>query len=255
MHAFNEMSLQISQYLKELEKKESEKLQLNDSIQKIKRLSQLGEFSAKMAHELKNPISILNFCLQDATEAIDSNDVDSARGELSKCLKALERIKITASKLGAKSNYSEKEELSITELFNEIENMYRALVLKENISLKLDNQLSRERVKAPRLELTGAFSNLIDNALEHIRANEMMSRDIGISLSNDSKYLSIKISNAGSEIKNAQMIFNSFHTTKGSELRGLGLIIVKDVVDECKGKVSYCFENNLNIFEVKLPLA
>lgn len=254
MHAFNEMSVKISLYLKELEKKESEKLQLNESIQRIRRLSQLGEFSAKMSHELKNPISILNFCLSDAIDAVNESKTDMAKIELEKCLKALERIKITASKLGAKSNYSKKEEINISELFDEIEKMYRALLLKENIKLNVKNNLSNSVICAPRLELTGALSNLIDNALEHIRLSELTNRLIEISLFNEADELVVTIANGGSEIENPGTIFKAFHSTKDRELRGLGLIIVKDVIDECGGVISYSYKNKLNTFEIRIPL-
>ncbi len=255
MHAFNDMSVQISQYLKELEKKESEKLKLNDSIQKIKQISQLGEFSAKMAHELKNPISILNFCLSDAIESIKSEDYEFAKVELEKCSVALDRIKMTASKLGAKSNYSKKEKVDISLLFNEIEKMYQALLLKENIELHVENLLNHSIILAPRVELTGAISNLIDNALDHIRGHDGISRKIQISLHHENEFIVMEIKNSGSKIENTESIFNHFYTSKESELRGLGLIIVKDVIDECGGEINYYYVNELNTFQAKLPKA
>src|SRR5690606_2067533 len=61
MSAFNDMALELSRYIQRLKDHEQEKIQLTDAIQRLRRANELGEFSAKMAHELKNPISILTF--------------------------------------------------------------------------------------------------------------------------------------------------------------------------------------------------
>ncbi len=255
MLAFNEMSTQISLYLKELEKKESEKLQLNESIQNIRRLSQLGEFSAKMAHELKNPISILNFCLSDALEMIQNGNYTKGEEELLKCQKSLERIKITASKLGAKSHFSKKEKLNFKDLLFEIDKMYRALLLKERITLEFEFEEEEFPVIVPKLELLGAISNLFDNAIEYIRESTEIDSHIFVSLKKHHNNAIFAIKNGGPKIREPEKIFDNFHTTKESQVRGLGLIIVKDVIEECRGDVSYSFEGGLNVFKVSIPLA
>ncbi len=254
MRAFNDMSSQISIYLKEVEKKESEKLQLNESIQKVKRLSQLGEFSAKMAHELKNPISILNFCLNDAFENLKEQNLDQTKIEIENSLNAMERIKFTVGKLGVKSIYSNKERINLVELLEEIDHMYRALLLKERIVLMVSKKSSPLFIFAPRLELTGAIANLIDNAIECIRACMPKDSALYIDLYEESGHAVLKVLNGGPAIENSENIFNAVYSSKKGNIRGLGLIIVKDVVDECNGKITYEYKNEMNTFKIIFPL-
>lgn len=254
MRAFDEMSLELSEHMKNLKKSEIEKAHLLDSIREMRKASELGEFSAKVAHELKNPIAILTFCLSDAIDHLNNNELVKCETEMIKSQKALERLKSTAGKLGSKSNFSNPEKIELTKLVSEIESMYSSLFLSKGIVLDFSLVKDQLYVIGPRLELIGAISNLLDNAVEHLDEKSKLDRKVSLKLSQKLNTGVIEIFNGGDPIKEPDNIFNNFYTTKKGKVRGLGLVIVKDVVESFKGSISYSYQDKQNVFTLRFPL-
>ena len=102
--------------------------------------------------------------------------------------------------------------------------------------------------------LKQVFINLLDNAIKFSPENETVSVEIV-----DSKdVISVSIKNGGKEIpkENQAKIFNKFyqadesHATKGN---GIGLAIVKKIVELHKGHVSVKSKDGETVFTVMLP--
>jgi signal transduction histidine kinase len=255
MVAFNEMSQQITSYINKLKVEETNKLQLTDSLQKFKRLNEMSEFSAKMAHEIKNPISILNFCLSDAVESFESSDFQRSLVEVQKAQKALERLKGLTHRLGAKSVSVATEKLSLGHTVNDLLQMYRSWLGNEKITLTTEFPDRDVYLEAPRLELQSAISNLVDNSIESLRSNSgKFTAQIFVKIIVDKEHIRLIIANPGERIAQPEMIFNNFYTTKNGEQRGLGLAIVKDFVQMMGGELKYEFENGLNSFTMLIPV-
>ncbi|WP_372655206.1 ATP-binding protein [Halobacteriovorax sp.] len=255
MNAFNDMTLELSKYLEKIKDHEQEKMQLTDAIQRMRRVNELGEFSAKMAHELKNPLSILTFCLNDALEANKVGDLKANKVELEKSLQALERLNVISGKLGAKALFTSSEKLDVNIIIKELINMYGSLTSKEGVSIEVLERNSKKFINAPRLELMGAIANLLDNAIEYMKSHESVDRDIKVSIDNDSLNIIIEVASSGEEIDNPNKLFNSFYSSKKSITRGMGLVIVKDVIERVDGEISYRYESGYNRFKIEIPIA
>ena len=96
--------------------------------------------------------------------------------------------------------------------------------------------------------------NLLDNAIK-FSPNDGV---IEVSIRNQSDFLSVDIINSGEGIpmKSIERIFQKFYqadSSHASEGNGIGLAIVKKVVDLHNGTVSVQSENNLTMFTVTLP--
>lgn len=253
MIAFNDMAMEISKHLEKIKKHEQEKMQLTNSIQRMRRISELGEFSAKMAHELKNPLSILNFCLKDALDASIKGDIDRSTNELKKSLQAMERLKVISGRLGAKSSLTEAECINVKQMIDELVSMYDSLISKEDVSISVTASSDDILIDAPKLELMGAMSNLFDNAIEYLKINKTENSDIKVVIREETNIVSIEISNKGKQIDDPDKLFNSFYSDKKSITRGMGLVIVKDIVESAGGSIKYVNEAGANKFIIKLP--
>ncbi len=253
MNAFNEMAMELSKHLEKIKEHEQEKTQLTNSIQKMRRINELGEFSAKMAHELKNPLSILNFCLNDALDASIKGDNTKSTNELKKSLHAMERLKVISGRLGAKSSFTESESINVKQMIDELVSMYDSLISKEDVSINVGANSDDILINAPKLELMGAISNLFDNAIEYLKSNKAGNSDIEVAIRKDANIALIEVSSKGKKIDDPDKLFNSFYSDKKSITRGMGLVIVKDIVESIGGSIKYDNEAGVNKFIIKLP--
>ena len=208
-----------------------------------------------MAHELKNPLSILRFCLSDAEEAVRENDSGRALVELERSQKSLERLLVIASKLGTKNRALPKENLVVEDMILELVNMYKSLLKAENIKIISVKSKSNAdlRINGSRLELMGAISNIIDNAIDFYKDNNGHERLIELITFSKQSHISIIISNYGPEILNGENIFNELHSTKKGLARGMGLVIARDIITSHGGKLEYEYVDNKVQFKITLP--
>lgn len=150
------------------------------------------------------------------------------------------------------------ENLDIQTLLEDIVSAFQDRVSHENFTLDLIVKGSLPNLTADGAALTQAINNLIDNAIKYsgetIKANVYASAEV-----ND---LVIAVEDFGLGIKSEEVdkIFDRFYrggdeltrTVKGS---GLGLTLVKQIVESHKGTVSVKSEPGQgSTFTIKLPL-
>ena len=117
------------------------------------------------------------------------------------------------------------------------------------VHLKVPDSISIEAYESKIYQL---WSNIIKNAIDAMNQKG----NLYIEAKEEKKQIYIKISNDGpmipSEIR--EKIFDKFFTTK-DEVRGtgLGLNIVKQVIDEHRGKISVSSDERLTSFQLILP--
>lgn len=256
MTAFNEMSIKIKDSLERITLQQKEKAELSQKVQEMRHLSELGEASAKMAHELKNPLSILNFCLKDIEELVKRNKESFTYSDIQKdldnSLVALRRLQQTMEFLGPRKKKREKEKVLLKENFTQSLEFYQKRLEKKKIQVSI-RPLGDGQLMAPPLDLMGAFTNLFDNALEYFDQHPNEKREIKVWDKEDNETITLYFATYGEELKERDKVFNSFFTTKDGPLRGLGLGVVRDIVEECNGKTHYFYRDGLNTFALTFP--
>ncbi len=103
-------------------------------------------------------------------------------------------------------------------------------------------------------ELTQVWSNLIGNAIQAMNYEG----ELKIQIKEENKYVVVEIEDSGSGIDEQieEKIFEPFFTTKApGEGSGLGLHIVKQIIDKHQGNIEFSSENGHTTFRVLLPLS
>lgn len=152
-----------------------------------------------------------------------------------------------------KSYHEEKENVDL------IENIETVLILNSNKIKHGINIIKKYEqvpsIKAYQDELGQVWNNLITNAIHAMKAKGNLI--IEIKHKND-QMIAVTFSDEGCgiPIEHQQNIFEPFYTTKKSgEGTGLGLDIVKRIIDKHKGKISFKTEIGKGTsFEILLPL-
>jgi two-component system phosphate regulon sensor histidine kinase PhoR len=129
---------------------------------------------------------------------------------------------------------------------------------KKNILVKINADDKIPMIKAERLEISRIVSNLFSNAIKYNKTDG----EIIISLFGNENYLNFSIEDKGIGIKDTDKpkVFQEFFRALNKQTRnvsgtGLGLTIVKRIVESYHGKIHFESEYGFGTkFVVKLPI-
>ena len=214
------------------------------------RLSSLGEISAGIAHELRNPMGVIAGYTKLLSKKVD-NSLKSTVDAISKEIIAMDRIiyDFLSFAKPAELNISDIEFKSI------IENCVATVISgRANISLNLDiNGLPI--IKGDGVLLRQAFTNLIQNAFEAMPQGGKLAIKASTSIGTTGDFLDVSISDTGHGIAEDMVnkIFLPFFTTK-EKGTGLGLAIVHKIVISHGGGIFVESGDKGTTFRIRLPL-
>jgi signal transduction histidine kinase len=206
-----------------------------------------------VAHEIRSPMASL---LAGAELLRDNVEDPVAVKEFSELLiSTIQRLKVfTQSILSFGANTSEnKVQFDISQLVTELS----ALMTYQTNRLGIKLSVSQPKacvITANREYIGQALLNLIVNATQHTPKRGKIS----VKLEEINDLLNISISDTGSGIKKEHLplIFSANNSSKKDVYNaGLGLVLVKRVIDDHNGKIEVSSEINLGTtFKIQLPL-
>jgi signal transduction histidine kinase len=193
-------------------------------VRRADRLAALGQLTAGLAHELRNPMSTMKTSAQ-------------------MLLRSVEKENIVANEMaGFISEEVDRTNSLITRFLDFARPRHLRL---ETAAVPFDAELMEH-----------VISNLLSNAAQASPARGVVTVKTRLTEAETGPVVEISVIDRGSGIdpKNLESIFNPFFTTK-SEGVGLGLAIVSKIVDEHGGQIAV--ESTLqegSIFRVYLPV-
>jgi len=218
---------------------------LEERIRETEKLGVLGEMAIEVAHEIRNPLTIVKM-LFHSLSIPDKKDATIIENELDR----MNRI-VTQFLNYARGEKPEQQKMDINQVL-------------ENTLLLVEHRLSQQRMKLKKTLLplpsiscypektAQLFLNLFLNAIDAMEDGgelEVSSEAIG-------GFIQVKIKDSGSGIPESikERIFQPFVTTKAKGL-GLGLAIVHRVVEEHRGKIEVDSTPDIGAtFTVSLPI-
>jgi two-component system sensor histidine kinase HydH len=222
------------------------------SVRRSERLAALGQLSAGLAHELRNPLSTIRTSAEMLTKRLDgANEV--ARELAGYIASEVDRTNLLVTRF---LEFARPLQLRLSEV--DLHSLLDEAILnfqKQDPACRLtihrayDPTLPTVRGDATLLERV--FFNLIQNAADASAADGVVTvktRALGSSLE-------VAVIDRGSGIlpEHREQIFNPFFTTKPSGV-GLGLPIAAKIVDEHGGRLVVQSEPNQGAaFVVQLP--
>ena len=215
-----------------------------------------SDFINNFSHEFKTPIvSISGFAKLLADDSLS----DERRAEY---LKIIEEEAGRLSDLATNVlNLSKVENMSIlteNKRYNVSEQIRNCLLLLEKKwsakNIDLDVEFDDYDVEADEELMKQVWINLLDNAIKFTPDGDKVS----VAVAGDARFLCATITNYGAEIlpDNLEKIFNKFYqgdTSHASRGNGIGLSIVKRIVDLHGGTVTVNSGDGKTVFAVTLP--
>jgi Signal transduction histidine kinase len=221
------------------------------------------QFVQNASHELNTPLTIIKTKIdvlkQKKTVNIDDyrETIDLIDSEVMWLSKVTEEL-LVLSDLEENGSKSEPVRVDFKSILEKMLKLFENQIFSKN--LKLETDFSGEYGISGNPVLLGQLLfNLFDNAVKY----SIPGGRLAISFSNDSekKELLFDITNLTSMIKKEDIpnIFNRFYkTVNGMDRRGfgLGLSIVKKIVEKNNGKIDISYDENSKeiTFKIALPL-
>jgi signal transduction histidine kinase len=207
----------------------------------ITRVTTMGELTASLAHEIKQPITA---AVTDAKTCLrwlgrDDPDVAEARDAASRMVKDVSRAADIIGRIGTlfKKGALQRELVDVNELIREMIVLLRNEATRNSISIRTELAADLPMVMADRVQLQQVFMNLILNGIDAMKESGGESELTIRSAAGDAQLL-ISVSDTGVGLSQAQadQIFRAFFTTKDHGT-GMGLPISRSIIESHGGRL------------------
>ena len=210
-------------------------------LAKGERESAWREMAKQIAHEIKNPLTPMKLSIQFLTRSWDSKnpDFESVLNKVSSTL--IQQIDTLSSIATGFSNFAklpqpDAKPLNMVEVIDNVVQLFHTV---ENCDITSDmGGRSEVIVMADKEQMTRVFVNIIKNATQAIP--EGVRGKIHVSLDVKGDKLVVRVADNGCGIPDEirEKLFTPNFTTKSSG-SGLGLAMVKNMVINAKGEITF----------------
>ncbi|GAK98801.1 sensor histidine kinase [Nonlabens ulvanivorans] len=210
------------------------------------------EMAKQVAHEIKNPLTPMRLTVQSFQRRFDPADPDSQEKLKEYSNSLIEQIDVMSNIASAFSTYAtmpaQKSEETDVPMVTQL-----ALDIFNESYITYEEDAASLFAIFDRTQLIRVVTNLIKNAIQALDTDR--SPEIKVSVTHDeyNVYLKVKDNGTGVHEDHQTKIFEPKFTTKNSGM-GLGLAMVKQIVENFKGTITMTTEVNVGTeFTVQIP--
>ncbi len=245
---------EIGSLVKEYNQKVLELEKSAKLLAQSERESAWREMAKQVAHEIKNPLTPMKLSIQHLERSIADNPADLP-----------ERIKRTAKTLVeqidtltnianefssfAKMPTANEQQLNLIEVLETTIDLYK----KEQVEIVFENHCEKEALLfADKDQLNRLFSNLIKNAIQAIPESQKSKIKVAASCKKNNYIITITDNGGGIPQELQEKIFTPNFTTKTTGM-GLGLAMVKNIVENLNGTIDFTTSSKGTTFKIEIP--
>ena len=233
----------------------TEQKKAEEFMMRTEKLSSLGQLSAGLAHELRNPLAVVSSCSQFCLENMKLERL--VRENFQVIYRNTQRATKLISELlaFARPNHLEHKEVDINEVLTSVLQMSKLEVDPSHVTFKWSLKKGLPKIMGDEEKLRQIFLNLIQNAIDAVSGRG--------SITLGSRFLEMENMVEASVIDNGpgipedyrEKIFDPFFTTKDGGT-GLGLSVCHSIVEQHRGTIRVeRVEEGGTLVSVRLPAA
>ena len=207
------------------------------------KLASIGEITAGVAHEINNPVAVIQGNLDVLRETLGKaaqpvqTEIDLIDGQVA-------RINAIVGKL---LQFARPDDFSGTERAVDLAPVVRdCLVLVEHVLTRADIRVETALAEAPRVaigagEMQQVVINLVVNAVHAMEHSGTIFLTLDAEDRNGRPGAALRVRDTGPGVpeKLLDTVFDPFFTTKQAEGTGLGLSISQTLIQRAGGRISY----------------
>lgn len=212
------------------------------------------EMAKQVAHEIKNPLTPMRLTVQNFQRKFNPEDenIHSKVDEYSKTL--IQQIDTMSSIASAFSNFA-KMPAQQNETLNVVKIVKLALDIFNEDYIVFSADSEEIIAKFDRTQLIRVVTNLVKNATQAMTNDQIPKIAIHVSENNGNVIITVADNGSGVSEDSKDKVFEPKFTTKTSGM-GLGLAMVKNIVETYKGSITFISEKDKGTtFKVSFPKA
>jgi PAS domain S-box-containing protein len=219
----------------------TERKKLERQLLHSERLAAIGEMSAKVAHEIKNPLSSISLnteLLHDEINSYNGGRTKDADDMIQSIMKEIDRLtEISEEYLQfARFPRLELKPVSVNDMLSKLTTFLKKEMLQRNIILGESYAADLPEVLLDKNQIRQVFLNIFKNSFEAMPEGGRLY--ISTEVSGDNVAVCISDTGAGIAEEDIQKIFDPFYSSK-VDGTGLGLALTKKTI-EVHGGEMFC---------------
>jgi PAS domain S-box-containing protein len=225
------------------ERKQAEEAlrQTQADLARVNRLTTMGELTASLAHEIRQPISAAVTDARTCSRWLDRDDPDlaEAREAASRMVKDVTRAADIINRISLLFNKGslQRELVDVNELVREMITLLRTEANRFSISIRIELAEDLPRVMADRVQLQQVFMNLMLNGIDAMKGTTGRAElTIKSEVRDGQLLISVCDTGVGLPPEQAEEIFKAFFTTKDKGT-GMGLPISRSIIESHGGRL------------------
>jgi len=236
---------EISDLGKDIDMMSTELQKLNRALVTSERLSSIGSLSSRLAHDLRNPLSVIKNSMEILKFRLNDNMDENINHQIAMVGRAVSRMSHQIEDVLDFVNIASLK-LENSSLITVIESAILSTDIPKSVKINLPKNSVTIKCDPYRMEVV--ISNLLKNASQAMEGKG----EISIRVLDQKEDVLIEIEDQGQGIpqENMDKIFEPLFTTKQSGT-GLGLASCISIVEKHGGSISV--RNNPTVFTVQLP--
>jgi two-component system, sporulation sensor kinase E len=226
---------------------------LTDQLIRADRLAAMGELTAGVAHEVRNPLGVIRASVQLLEDPkADRERIHGAAEVIKQEIDRLDRVIKALLDFGRPSKPT-LVRADLNEVLQDVVLFTNRFAKQSNVVIAENLDPNLPPVHGDPDQLKQVFLNLVTNA---VQAMDKTGGMITIETRGVGEYVEVSVADNGPGIPAADLpkIFDPFYT-KRAEGTGLGLTIVHRIIDEHEGRIEVASGPDGTVFNVTLPAA
>ncbi len=244
-----------------------ERLKIENLLEKQKvemvansRLTALGHFSAGVAHEINNPLTVILWRTKSLQKSLSAlilrdekvkSDLESITTNTNRIDKIIKSIK-TLSKNGERDD---RERLLISSLRDQINDILSPKISTENFNFKFTSNCYDKYIYVREVQIIQVLINLINNSIDAIKLLDEKWIEVSVISRDQNIEISVTDSGTGIAKKIQPHLFSLFFTTKSQskENSGIGLPLSHQIIKDHSGSLTYNSKSQNTQFLITIP--
>ncbi len=224
-----------------------------------RRLAQIGELAASVAHEIKNPLMILNGYVDKIKAKINKDprmatEFENSFSKIGAAAKRIEQI-VNGLRSVTRSDDSVESKIDVNQTVLQSIEMLAEIYQKQGVLVRFHGINEKILVKGDPAKLQQCVLNLVGNAKDALSESFEKKIDVSVRVEKKEIFIDVKDSGCGIPLEIQEKIFTPFFTTKPvGEGTGIGLSTTLGIVSAMHGKVTFLTGKTGTLFSIILPV-